>query len=180
MGTPAVKASTEQILDGFEQSEEGSTTTINGKRVFRVRVMGRVVGKFINDARTYGNIVVDDETGTIRAKFFSSNIDKLDNIKLGDLVDVVGRVRQFQDEVHLIVDSVAIFDDVNWELLRKLELAIPENKLEKKVLDEIKGGKNTEKLLKTVFGEEATEVIGTLMESGEIYEVTPGKYVCVE
>lgn len=180
MGVSAVKGSIEQVVAGFEQSDEGSTTTVNGKRVFRVRVMARVVGKFTNDERTYGNLVLDDETGTIRAKFFASSIDKLDGVNVGDLVEVVGRVRQFQDEIHLIADAVGIFEDVNWEFLRKLEIALPENELEKKVLERIKNGENTQKDLKNFFGEEAIEIIGILMDKGEIYEVSPGEYVCVE
>ena len=180
MGVSAVKSSIEQVLTGFEQDDEGSTATVRGKKVFRVRVMGRVVGKFVNDERSYGNLVLDDETGTIRAKFFASNIHKLDSCAVGDLVEVVGRVRQFQDEVHLIADEVAVFEDVNWELLRKLELALPDNEMEKKVLEKIKNGKNTEKDLKHFFGEDAVDIIGILMERGEIYEVSPGEYVCVE
>jgi RPA family protein len=180
VGVSAAKTSIEQAVAGFEQDEDGSTTMVRGKKVFRVRLMGRVVGKFINDERSYGNVVLDDETGTIRAKFFSSNIHKLDGISMGDLVEVVGRIRQFQDEVHIITDEVAAFEDVNWELLRKLELAVPENGMEKEMLKKIRDGKNTEKELKKAFGDDAVEIVGVLMEKGEIYEVSPGEYVCVE
>ncbi len=180
MGIPAVKVSIEQVLSGFEQGEEGSIVRIGEKKVFRVRVMGRVVRKFVNEEATYGNIVLDDETGTIRAKFFSQNIEKLGGVQLGDLVEVLGRVRKFQDEVYIIVDELARFEDVNWELLRKLELLNLENPLEKKVLDEIRRGKGTEGELKELFGEEVTGILNTLMEKGEIYEASPGEFACVE
>lgn len=179
MGIASVKASVAKVLAGFQETEEGARTVIDGEEAFRVRVVGRVVEKFVNSERSYGNVVLDDETDTIRAKFFSSNIGLVEGAELGDLVEVMGRVRKFRDEVHLTVDEMATFTDVNWELLRKLQLVMPDNRRERRVLEAVKAGEDTLEGLKERLGEDVTDTLRTLLEKGEVYEASPGKYKAV-
>ncbi len=145
----------------------------------RVRVVGRVVGKFLNEEGSFGSITLDDETGTLRAKFFSDSIDRLGKVEWGDFVEVYGRVREFQEEVHVVADAVGVFRDVNWELLRKLQLLKGKDRA-KEVLAAIKGGRGSMEELTAEFGEQVVEEVRQLMERGEIYEKEPKKYAPVE
>jgi RPA family protein len=175
-----MKTTVSAVLGGFRETGEGQEVVINGRKVFRVRVMGRVVDLFINNKGTYGDVVLDDETGTMRVKFFSSSIAKMEDVKLGDLVDVVGRVRKFKGEVHMIADEVAVLADMNWELLRKLELCVPDDRREKKVLAAIKMGVSRLEELEEEFGSDVVDPVTALLEKGEVYEASPRVYKAVE
>ena len=177
----AVKVSIADALQGIEEVDRHLKVRVNGEIADRLRIMGRVLGKFINEERNYGNLVLDDETETIRAKFFSQNIYAMENVKLGDLVEVIGFIGKFQDEIHLIANEVAIFKDINWELLRKLEIAIPSDDLEKKLLDKIEErGETAADSLIGEFGNKVKETLKKLLDRGDIYESSPDKYSAVK
>ena len=185
MGLAAKKTAIHDVFVGFKESHkagEGSEQKLilDGRETTHIRVMGRVVAKFLNEDMTFGSITLDDETSTIRAKFFASNIVDLEKIKLGDLVEVMGRVKKYQDEVHIITDSLSVFTDVNFELLRKLELINKNEGEEKKVILAIKNGMNQKEVLTKEFGEEVSDTITVLMDRGDIYESNPGSYSVVE
>ncbi|MBR9680568.1 MAG: hypothetical protein GOU98_01965 [Candidatus Altiarchaeota archaeon] len=179
MGLAAKKTSIHDVFIGFKEEPE-QKLILDGKNVTHIRVMGRVVAKFLNEDETFGSITIDDETSTIRAKFFASNITDLNKIKLGDLVEVMGRVKKYQDEVHMITDSLSIFENMNFELLRKLELISKNEGLEKKVILSIKTGLIKREELIKEFGDTAIKTIATLMDRGDIYESNPGSYSVVE
>ena len=100
--------------DGFVQ--------FGNLQVNRVRIMGTVVSKFIADDRKYGFFIVDDGTETIRVRSFEDNLKLIEKAKVGDIVDVIGRIRKYEDEIYVIPESVQIIKDPNWIILRKLEL----------------------------------------------------------
>lgn len=177
----ATKLSIEEILRGVGEVDGMLRVRVDGRVAERLRVMGRVLGKFMNEERSYGNLVLDDETGTIRAKFFSRNIHAMEDIQLGDLVEIVGIVGKFQDEVHIVADMITVLSNVNWELLRKLEITVPSNDLEEKILEVLasEGEASTEKL-KGKFGEDSALAIKKLLSRGDIYESSPDKYSAVK
>lgn len=180
MTSPAVKTAIHEVFVGFHEDENGQKLIIDGHETAIVRVTGRVVAIFLNEDETFGSITLDDETSTIRAKFFSSNIGEMKSIKMGDLVEVMGRVKKYQDEVHLICDSFAVFEDVNYEFLRKLELVNRDEGFEKKVFFAIKGGESKRDDLIEKFGLKAIKTIAVLMDKGDIYEGTPGIYSAID
>jgi len=102
---------------GFESNY---VLTNLGRRLSRVRVMGTVVDKFVSEDGSYGSITVDDGTSTLRCKTFV-NLKILDGINLGDLVDVVGKVREHNDEIYAMPEIIRIVQP-NAETLRLLEL----------------------------------------------------------
>lgn len=169
------------VLQGVEEIDRHLKIRINGEVADRLRIMGRVLGRFINEERSYGNLVIDDETETIRVKFFSQNIHAMENVKLGDLVEVMGFIGKFQDEIHIVANEVAIFTDINWELLRKLEIAIPSDDLGEKLLNKIEAlGETTADALVDEFGNKITETLKKLLDRGDIYESSPDKYSVVK
>ncbi|HDD46004.1 MAG TPA: hypothetical protein ENG42_00880 [Candidatus Aenigmarchaeota archaeon] len=92
-----------------------------GDRVARARIMATVVNKFVNENRSYANIVLDDGSDTIRAKFFE-NVDMVDKVNIGDIVDVIGRVREYDGEVYLLPEIIRNVKDINEEIIRMLEI----------------------------------------------------------
>lgn len=47
---------------------------------------------------------------------------ELSGFNVGDLIDVIGRVREFEGEVYLVPDFIFRVEDSNWELVRELEI----------------------------------------------------------
>lgn len=102
-------------------SEEGFLV-FGQVQVQRVRVAGSVVQKFIADDDKYGFFILDDGTETIRIRSFQDSIDLIKQVEIGDLVDVFGRLRQYEEEIYVIPEIVKKIDDPNMYFLRKLEL----------------------------------------------------------
>lgn len=117
--------------EGFEPNY---LLTPEGKRLSRARIAGTLVDKFINEDETYGSLTIDDSKDTIQIKFFNE-LDKVKEFEVGDILEVVGKVREYQGEIYL-----------NGEILREREL-------KKELLHQLKSLKQNEKwnqLRKTV------------------------------
>jgi RPA family protein len=117
----ALKAHIAEIISGRWNQNEGLNyiLTRTGRRLSRVRVLSTVVAKFTSQDKKFASITLDDGTETIRAKAFNSFI--FDNLKIGDIVDVIGKMKQYNDELY-ITPEIVMPADANWELLRELEM----------------------------------------------------------
>lgn len=137
---PAVKVRIEDIVNGKYFQKEGFESnyviTPMGRKVSRASILGTVMNKFINDDEDYGFVVIDDESETIRAKVFQST-SVLDDVEEGQLVKVIGKAREYNDELYLNLEHIKELDDPNWLTLRLLEIYKDEQELKEKV-DEIK------------------------------------------
>lgn len=176
--------------DGLEPSY---VITPSGEHVSRARILGTVVGRFISDDENFATITVDDSTDTIRAKVFKT-LKPLNGIKIGDIVDVIGKVREYGGEIYLIPEVIYKVTDPNFEILRELEI-LKKKKLgikveERKEIDKIDVRKELLKLLEahpegityaeilkeTKLPEEVLEpVINEVLAEGICYEPSPGK-----
>ncbi len=180
MGDSAIVASIEETTTKFQSGSSGDFTVINGDKTSRVRIMGRVVAKFVNFERTYGNITLDDETGCIKCKFFVSNLYEIKKIQIGDLIEVFGRVNLFNDEIQIITESLGILKNINYELLRKLKIAFPEDKAKTKLIETLSQKKETSlNELIEILGENVTKPLGELLNNGDVYESAPKHYSLV-
>lgn len=90
----------------------------------RVRVMATVVSRYISEDQNFGALTLDDSSGTMAARAFSEDVGIVMNIKPGDIVDVIGRPREYQEEMYIGLESVQLIEDPNWELVRRLELLL--------------------------------------------------------
>nr|EGQ39792.1 MAG: OB-fold nucleic acid binding domain family protein [Candidatus Nanosalinarum sp. J07AB56] len=94
----------EEIHSGRYFEKEGFTPnyllTPEGRRISRARTVGTVVDTFTNDDETYGSLTVDDGTDTVQLKFFS-DLGPMDGFSDGDVVEAVGKVREYQGQVYL-------------------------------------------------------------------------------
>jgi len=120
----AKKASVGEIENGTFVKKEGFVSsyvlTNLGRRLSRVRIAGLIVDKFISPDERYATITLDDSTDTIRCKAFV-NTKIFDGFGEGDLVDVFGKLREYNGEVYMIPEILKKAD-LNLETLRILEL----------------------------------------------------------
>jgi RPA family protein len=109
------------LLDSAEPVQDGEYTHFrlkNGAVVYRVHVWGVVMNKFVGD--NYVILTIDDHSGTISVSFFEPFRGDVEHVEVGDTVDIVGRVRQRNDEISLVGDVLKIVGP-KVEMLRRLE-----------------------------------------------------------
>ncbi|MFB0560398.1 MAG: OB-fold nucleic acid binding domain-containing protein [Candidatus Lokiarchaeia archaeon] len=122
----AIKLHSSDLISGkwVEKPTGRYVLTNSGVEVQRARVMGTVVDKFISSQSDYGSITIDDGTETIRAKGWKNQNSLLNSVQIGDIVDVIGKVREYRGEIYLVPELIINVDDPNWELVRELEIMI--------------------------------------------------------
>jgi len=94
----------------------------NGEDVEKARLMGTIVQKFVSNDQNYCAITIDDGTETIRIKGWREDAAAMLPFEVGQIVDVMGYVREYDGEVYLSPISIARITDPNWEPLRELEI----------------------------------------------------------
>jgi len=204
----AKKVRISDLINGEWVKKEGMepsfVVTPNGEEVSRARVMGTIVSRFLAEDGNFASLTIDDATETIRAKTFKTT-KPVDDFEVGNLVDVVGKVREYVGEIYLIPEIIRKIEDPNWELLRKLEMVKkpketakereeeakeeePEKKekegdkseLKREILKFIgssEDGVEYGKILENVKGKESEieSIVNEILAEGICYEPTPGK-----
>ncbi len=99
----------------------GYVITPYGMKVSRARILATVVGKFVSEDKNFASATLDDGTETIRAKAFGST-KFFDSVEIGDIADIIGKVREYSDEIYITPEIVVKITDPNFESLRRLEL----------------------------------------------------------
>lgn len=130
----AVKTQIAPVVRGAFHAAEGFNSayvlTKEGTRVSRTRILATVMNIFVSDDGQYGFLVLDDETETIRVKFFKDT-KPLESIAIGDIVDVIGKVRVYEGETYVQPEIVRKIEDPNFLVLRMAELLLQRHVLEK-------------------------------------------------
>jgi RPA family protein len=125
---PAKKVRISDVVDGkfFYGNRDGMKPsyiiTSIGMKVSRVNLVGVVIDKFVSEDGNYAFLTIEDGTESIRAKVFKEKVDLIDGIEKGDTVLVIGKVKEYNGEKYINLEFVRKVD-VNYEILRKLELA---------------------------------------------------------
>ncbi|HDI02712.1 MAG TPA: hypothetical protein ENF95_01100 [Candidatus Aenigmarchaeota archaeon] len=170
----AIKTEIKPIVEGKyvrgEGFESNYVITPLGLRISRARILATVMTKFVNEDKTYGFLVLDDGTETIRAKVFK-NIKLIDSIKEGDLVDVIGKLREYDGELYIMPEVVKKIENPNFLILRKAELLEQKEELKKireKVLGFKKQTSDLEEIKKLAQAEGINpELVEAILESEE-------------
>jgi len=114
----------EDIVNGKYYKQEGFDpnylVTPSGVKVSRVEIVGTVVDTFVNDEETYGALTIDDGSEVIRAKFFQE-LEDMEEVSEGDVVQILGKVRKYDDEIYVQPEFVKK-RDIEYELLHALEV----------------------------------------------------------
>ena len=120
-----------------------------GQKVSRVNLIATITDKFLSEDENYSAVTLDDGTDAIRVKVFKEDVDLLKNVEPGELILVIGKIKEYNGEVYINGELVKKVQDANYENLRKAEVL---NDLlgSKKMVDEVKGmiGKMDEEELK--------------------------------
>ena len=196
----ACKARISDILSGrFVKDDVSAGYIIIGiMNVYRVNVIANFVYK--SEQANSSSAVIDDGTGKISLRAFE-NKNIFSNADIGDFVLVIGRVREFGSERYIMPEIVKKITDIEWVNLRKLELesadfesikikdnipaAEPSQDIGEEIYSLIKSldngdGADFDIVIKNSKNNDAEQAIGRLLESGDIFEVKPGRLKVLE
>lgn len=199
----AKKTNISDLVNGRWVKKEGMEPSFvvspDGQEISRARIMGTIVSRFLAEDGNFASVTIDDTTETIRAKSFKT-VKPIDGYGVGDVVDLIGKVREYNGEIYLLPEIIRGVEDPNLELMRRLEImkkpgAKPAGEPEG---DGPKGGKKDDrdlrkevlkfigsqedgveygKILENVRGKEPEieSVVNEILAEGICYEPTPGK-----
>jgi hypothetical protein len=195
----ACKIRIKDILDSKYLKTEGMDPNyldIGQKQVSRVNILGVIVEN--SGASNYKSIIVDDGSGKVSARIFDDKIP-LENFRIGDVVTLIGRPREFSSEKYIIIETIKKVDP-SWAKVRNLELhrsnnmplnpnplfdeekgdLTPRNKVLKMIKElDTGGGVYIESILSKNI-KDAEKIIDSLMKEGSIFEPKPGKLRVLE
>jgi|SRR3989338_6257750 len=169
--------------------------------ISRINIIATIVYKY-EQTSSHNSAVIDDGTGRISLRSFESGA--FSKVDVGDVVLVIGRIREFSDEKYVIPEILKKINNVDWINVRKLELkkynyAVDEIKIAddvaEKTTDDFKinsemyslikeldkgNGVSVEDIIKKFDNSEAESVINKLLENGDIFEIKPGRLKVLE
>lgn len=93
---------------------------IKNKKVSRVNLISGVVDKFSGD--NYSYLTLDDGSGSVQVKAWEEATKLFLDVDVGDLVLVIGKVKQYGGSVYVVPEVVRKIGNPLWLRLRKLEL----------------------------------------------------------
>lgn len=167
---------------------------LGDKKIVRVNLIANVVDKFESQGETkFITITLDDGTGQIKARVFSDNFHKFQNVTQGDTLLIIGFLRSFNQELYILPEIVRK-QEPKYLLIRKLEIekSIPKplthqekqkiKVFRDEILELIKNSEKNQGIDKEEiimkFKDAKPEIINQeiikLIEDGVIYEPSPG------
>ena len=100
---------------------ESNYIDFKGKRVSRVNLIVAIINKYETD--TYGSLMIDDGSSQISVKSWNEDKKIMDKANIGDIILLVGRIRQNNMGATLYIQPEIIKKlDEKWLLARKKEL----------------------------------------------------------
>ncbi len=121
-----------------EEMKASYIITPLGEKISRANVIATVIDKFLSEDGNYSTATIDDGTEATRVKTFKEDVELLKGIEIGDLVLVVGKIKEYNGEVYINGEMVNKIVDKNVVSLRKLEI-LKQAIQQKKIVGEIRG-----------------------------------------
>jgi RPA family protein len=124
---PAKKVRIVDLVNGkfFSGSKEemkpSFLITQQAEKVSRVNIIASVTEKFLSEDENYGTLTLDDGSEAIRAKAFRERVKLIKEIQPGDIVLVIGKLKEYLGELYINIEIVKKVD-ANYENYRKLEI----------------------------------------------------------
>src|SRR3989344_4855122 len=100
---------------------EPSYVLWNDKQISRINIIANAINKFQSEDKNYIAVTADDLSAQIRLKTWAENTKILENINIGDIILIVGKVKKYNNEIYILPEIVKKVSS-NEELLRRLEL----------------------------------------------------------
>lgn len=101
-------------------------------------MIGTTTDVFLSEDGSYGSVTVEDGTASVRAKVFGEGVELMKDAAPGNLLLVIGKVKEYNDEIYVNAEVMKNLVDPNHENLRKLEI-LKELKEKKKMVEKIRG-----------------------------------------
>ncbi len=95
---------------------------VKGTKVARINILGIITEVFTNLSRDYGTITIEDGSASIAVRAFKEDIRLIAECNIGDAVLIIGRPKQYQNEIYLVPEIVKKLENPAWMKVRKLEL----------------------------------------------------------
>lgn len=191
----ACKILISSILNGDFAKDDLSAgyVKINDAVISRVNVIANLVYK--TEENGYYSAIIDDGTAKVSLKIFEKK-SFFSNIDVGDVILVIGRIREYADERYIMPEIIKKLD-ITWMTLRKLELKeeIMGDKAEaaSSTKENIDASKSFYELIKKLDNGEgvaiedlighdgdAEKIVSRLLEHGDIFEIKPGRLKVLE
>lgn len=204
----ACKIRIKDIVEGKYVLEEGwqpnYIITKQGQKISRVNLIGTIIFKSADKNLSYKSMVLDDGTGSLSIRSFEEK-DSISNINVGDIILLIGKLRQYGVEKYIIPEIIKKVQNKGWVELRKMEISsldkgkkeqkdesvVEESVLEKKsnmtnrifkLIKELDqgDGADTQEVIDKCNSKKAEVSIKKLLELGEIFEIKAGKLKILE
>lgn len=133
----AFKIRISDLLSGKYTSPGGwepSYINVRGVNVSRANIVGVVVAKQSSEMAGNESIMLDDGSGRISVRSFEQR--DFSSIKVGDLVMLIGRPKEYGNEVYIVPEIIKALSDKRWVDVRKTELGILNKKSDYAQTDE--------------------------------------------
>lgn len=104
-----------------EEMRPSYVITPFGQKISRVNLIATITDKFLSDDENYCSITIDDGTEAVRVKTFRENVDLLKDMESGNLVLVIGKLKEYNNEVYVNGEIIKKVEP-NYESMRKLEI----------------------------------------------------------
>lgn len=194
----ACKVGIKDLLEGRYVKEEGefapNYVLVKGLKIARANVIGVIVA-----AEDSTMLVIDDGSARISLRFFGDD-QKRPAPLIGSLVMIIGRPRQFGEELYIVPEIIKTITNRDWMELRRTELKkslpAPQTEIEEiserpKTADNFVGeviqliregdtgdGADIQEIISKV--DKGEDTIMRLLKAGEIFEIRPGKLKILE
>ncbi len=204
----AHKSRIADVLNAHYFKTEGSNPNymnIAGKEIYRVNIVATVIEKA--EFTSYINFLIDDGSGRISARAFE-NTKQAAKIEIGNVVQMIGKPREFSSEKYLLVEAIKNVDH-KWALVRKKEIEIfgasngfseiikengvqpeeygeeaysssPSSKIIRIIKELDKGEGVTAEDLASKNINDVDKMVGMLLKDGDIFEIKPGRLKVLE
>lgn len=117
----AVRASIADIVKGtFGEDDGHRVISPDGVELRRVMIVGHIVSR-LTGKDNFASITIDDGTETIRAKAWGNEAASLQEIEEDILALVIGKVKEYNEEIYLVPEIIRPLPDSNFLTLHKLE-----------------------------------------------------------
>ncbi len=141
--SPAIKTRIVDIVNGKyfsadkEKMKAAFVVTQFGQKISRLNLIATVIDKFVAEDGNYCSLTLDDGTSLIKAKSFKEEARMLKDFELGDLVLLIGKLREYNGEIYINAEATRKILDANFEVLRRFEI-LHELRKRKNMVEELR------------------------------------------
>lgn len=198
--TPIATLVSGTFVKAEAQFQPSYIQTPSGRKINRVHLIAVVVSlpDIVGQGAT-PEATLDDGTGKIIARSFE-NPSFFTGIQLGDILRIIGKVRVYHEQVYLLPELIKKISNKQWVHLHKLQIQALEKQYQEIGFEEIplaaeeeapqpspledfltliksldEGNGVLMELLLQKAGTENEKLLHYLLESGEIFEIAPGR-----